>query len=99
LIIFFPLLYRWSYFLELVLQRSNILFFLCGGVVTTDNDALDSGSHGLVLMQGTTRIWKSGIEFFLASQFCNESSLGIANEADTVDGPSGLEVKDSAVCF
>jgi uncharacterized protein (DUF983 family) len=38
--------------------------FLCGDVVTTNNDALDSGSYVLILMQGTTRIWKSGIEFF-----------------------------------
>jgi hypothetical protein len=39
-------------------------FYLFGDVVTTDNDALDPGSQVLILMQGTTRIWKSGVEFF-----------------------------------
>jgi hypothetical protein len=34
------------------------------GDVTTDNDALDPLPQVLVLMQGTARIWKSGIEFF-----------------------------------
>lgn len=38
--------------------------YLFGDIVTTDNNALDPASQALVLMQGTTRTWKSGIEYF-----------------------------------
>lgn len=78
--------------------REATSYYLFGDVVTTDNDALDPGSQVLVLMQGTTQNWKVFF-FFFSPQFFSESSLGTANEAGTVDGPSGLEVEDSAGCF